>query len=215
MTAPAIASAEPSLRERKHLRARQTILDEATRLFLAKGYSNTTLKDIADAAETSIATIVRYFTSKDAILLYRDRKVVSGFAERVQARSYRTLSEGLRDAVWRAESDLADRLRLFEVILNDPDSVSLLAAMRADWEAALEALFLQFCPETREGRLRAKSLAMMQFALGMANMRFWYEDGKRGDITKTQQGLIDEFIVAFVEPIERSYAARRAASTRA
>lgn len=204
----AMASGEPSLRERKHLRARQTILEEATRLFLTKGYSNTTLKDIAEAAETSIATIMRYFASKDAILLHRERVIVSELAERVHARAHRTLSEGLRDAVWRSGFDLAERTRLFDIIVTDPECVPLLAALRHDWETVLEDLFLQFCPTTQEGRLRAKSLAMMQYAIGMANMRFWHEDGKRYDLNTMQQGLVDEFIAAFVEPIEKSYAAQ-------
>ncbi|WP_428377663.1 TetR/AcrR family transcriptional regulator [Lichenicoccus sp.] len=196
---------QPSLRERKHLRARQTILDEATRLFLAGGYSNTTLKDIADAAETSIATIVRYFGSKDAILLHRERAVVSELAERVGSRAHRTLSDGVRGVTETSFLDLTERSLLFEIMITEPECVHLLATMRREWENVVEELFLQFCPKTRQGRLRAKSLAYMLAAIGMANTQFWHENRKRFDLRTSQQGLIDEFITAFVEPLEKNY----------
>lgn len=200
--------AEPSLRERKNLRTRQSILEEAARLFLVKGYSATTLKDIADAAETSVATIMRYFSSKDAILLYRDRAVLAKFEERVRARSYRTLGEGVRDAVWTSLLDLPERERLYDVIWADPACVPLIAVMRRAWEEALADLFRHFCPPTRDGRLRAVCLAAMLTGSGVAGMQFWHEDGQRLDIRTMQQELIDEFIVAFVDPIDRARAIR-------
>jgi AcrR family transcriptional regulator len=201
----------PSLRERKHLRARRTILEEATRLFESRGYSNTTLRDIADAAETSIPTLIRYFGSKDAILLDRDRQIVSQLAERVEAGAYATLSEGLRDAFETSLLDLAERERLHDIVRADPACVPLTAAMRRDWEELLEALILSFSPATPEGRMRAKSLAYMLTASGMAGMEFWHEHDKAPDLRILQQDLIDEFMAAFIAPIERAHVARRAA----
>ncbi|PEQ10590.1 hypothetical protein B2G71_21680 [Novosphingobium sp. PC22D] len=194
-----------SLRERKHLRARQTILEEATRLFLTKGYSATTLKDIADASETSVATIVRYFNSKEAILLYKDRAVVAQVAERVRARAYKSLSEGVRDAMWTSVLGFKEeRAPLFDLIWNDPAGIPLQAAMRRDWEEVLEQLFLQFSPDTPAAHLRAKSLAYMLVASGMAGLEFWHENGKQADVATLQPELIDEFVNAFVVPLEKN-----------
>lgn len=204
------ANVELSLRERKHLRMRQTIIEEAIRLFEKKGYSNTTLKDIGDAAETSVATIMRYFSSKDGILLYKERCIVAGLLDRVRSRSYRTLSEGVRDIAQRSEVDLAERQRLYEIIHSDPEFVRLLAVMRREWENLLEELYLQFSAKTREGRLRAKSLALMQTAVGIAGAQFWHEERPRRAYP-LQRELIEEFIAAFVEPIDRAYAAQKAA----
>jgi AcrR family transcriptional regulator len=208
------AVAMPSLRERKYLRARQTIIDEATRLFEARGYTNTTLKDIASAAETSIATIMRYFASKDAILLDRERALVAGLLERVRARAYPTLSEGVRDISWRSGVDLTERQRLYQIILTDPERVSLTAALRSEWESLLEELYLQFSPATWEGRLRAKSLAMMQTAIGMAGSQVWHEEGPGARPYPMQSDLIDEFIASLVKPIDKAYAAKRRVERR-
>ena len=204
------ANLEPSLRERKHLRMRQTIIEEAIRLFEKKGYSNTTLKDIGDAAETSIATIMRYFNSKDGILLHKERSIVAELLDRVRSRFYQSLSEGVRDISRRSEVDLAERQRLYEIIHKDPEFVPLLATMRREWEGLLEQLYLQFSPKTREGRLRAKSLAMMQTAIGIAGAQFWHEE-EPGRPYPMQRDLTDEFIAAFVKPLEKAFAASSSA----
>ena len=196
------------MRARKHLRMRQTILENAVRLFLIDGYSNTTLKNIADAAETSITTILRYFSSKDEILLYKDRAVVAELSNRISGRVYKTLSEGVRDAVEMSVIDFDDRAPLFGAILMDPACVSLQAAIRHEWETLLEGLFLQFSPQTKAGCLRAKSLAYMLVASGMAGLQYWHEDGRKVSVQDLQPDLIEEFISAFVRPIEKNYAAQ-------
>lgn len=57
------------LRERKKIKLRRTVQVEALRLFEAQGYEQTTVEQIAKAAETSTTTFYRYFPSKeDAVL---------------------------------------------------------------------------------------------------------------------------------------------------
>jgi AcrR family transcriptional regulator len=60
------------LRERKKLRTRETIRREAFRLIDKNGYANTTVEQIAEAAEVSPSTFFRYFPSKDSVLLADD-----------------------------------------------------------------------------------------------------------------------------------------------
>jgi AcrR family transcriptional regulator len=65
-------SPKPGLRERKKVRTRSAIQHAALRLFRKKGYVNTTVSDIADAAEVSESTFFRYFGSKEALVFQDD-----------------------------------------------------------------------------------------------------------------------------------------------
>src|SRR5260370_524972 len=60
------------LRERKKLKTKEAIQREALRLFAAQGYAETTIEQIAAAAESSPSTFFNYFpTKQDAVLFHR------------------------------------------------------------------------------------------------------------------------------------------------
>jgi len=64
------------LRERKKAKTRAAIRREAMRLFREQGYEETTVEQIAEAAEVSPSTFFRYFPTKEDVVLQDDFDVV-------------------------------------------------------------------------------------------------------------------------------------------
>jgi AcrR family transcriptional regulator len=96
---------QPGLRERKKQRTREAIAWAARELFAERGYHETTLPDIAEAADVSTRTIFAYFPSKEDILF-------SDFALMKEA-----LAQALAE---RPEGeDALETVRTFILSLND------------------------------------------------------------------------------------------------
>jgi len=60
------------LRERKKAKTRAAIREHAMRLFQEQGYADTTVDQIAEAAEVSPSTFFRYFPTKEDVVLSDD-----------------------------------------------------------------------------------------------------------------------------------------------
>jgi AcrR family transcriptional regulator len=107
-----------SLRDRKRARTRQALIDAATDLFARKGYDETTIADIAAAADIGARTFFSYFASKEELLFpeadYRVQAAVDAIATRGP-------DEGPADVLLRA---------LGEVNATSAEMVSPLAALR-------------------------------------------------------------------------------------
>jgi AcrR family transcriptional regulator len=60
------------LRDRKKIKTRDAIRRAALRLFQANGYGNTTIEQIAEAADIAPSTFFRYFATKESVLIMND-----------------------------------------------------------------------------------------------------------------------------------------------
>ncbi|WP_233222995.1 TetR/AcrR family transcriptional regulator [Amycolatopsis sp. BJA-103] len=107
-----------SLRDRKRARTRQALIDAATELFERQGYDETTIADIAAAAEIGARTFFSYFASKEELLFPdADERVRAA----IDAIATRGPDEGPADVLLRTLGEIND---------TSEEMVSPLAALR-------------------------------------------------------------------------------------
>ena len=68
-------------RERKKMQSRKAILDAAVEQFSQKGFKETSVADIMNAADLGIGTFYNYFQSKEEILVQLIQQMVTEVAE--------------------------------------------------------------------------------------------------------------------------------------
>jgi AcrR family transcriptional regulator len=100
-TAPA---SPPGLRESKKQETRQLISDVATGLFLAQGFEQTTIAEIAAAARVAKKTVTNYFPRKEDLALDHQDAFIASLADTVTTRQ---VGESALSALRRAFTDAA------------------------------------------------------------------------------------------------------------
>lgn len=113
--------AKPGLRERKKQQTRGTIAHAALQLFAERGYDETTLAEIAEAADVAPRTIFAYFESKEDILFSEESTFLDELRRRLDERpADATTVDALREFLGCMESpDDEARLRK-KVIMANP-----------------------------------------------------------------------------------------------
>jgi AcrR family transcriptional regulator len=125
----------PGLRERKKQQTRETIERAALKLFAERGFDETTVADVAEAADVSPRTIFSYFESKEDILFCEESASFERFKEMLEQRPPgTTTADALREFLsWIGPHDEAAFLRK-KIVMANP---SLGARMRARFESLL------------------------------------------------------------------------------
>jgi AcrR family transcriptional regulator len=116
---------EVGLRERKKERTRQTLAEAAAELFDRQGFQDTTIKQIADAAEVSPRTVSAYFPVKEELVFCEHGEVFDQLEQRLEERpegatTADTLRAWLMEMMESAELDHDQSRRTRELIESDP-----------------------------------------------------------------------------------------------
>lgn len=184
---------EATGKTRKGEQTRERILDAALELFRTQGYAETTMRQIAQAADVAVGNAYYYFASKDQLIL--------AFYERNHAEHLRLLGDALDET-----RDFQDRLRT--VLRTKVDSAmpyrrlsTKLFTSAADPESPLSP----FSPESAP--LRNDAIKLMAEVVAGASLRV----GKdlRADLPELlwlyEMGIILYWVHDSSEQCERTY----------
>jgi AcrR family transcriptional regulator len=99
------------LRERRKQETRQAISDVATGMFVARGFDEVTIAQVADAAGVAKMTVTNYFPRKEDLVFDRAEGIIRSLADVIAARAP---GESLLGAIRR---DYAERVARADVTL--------------------------------------------------------------------------------------------------
>src|SRR4029453_8099215 len=83
-------------RQRKKALTRQAISDIATEMFMARGFDDVTVAEIAEAADVSVKTVFNHFGSKEELFLDREAEIFAAITGAIADRAAgRSITEAL------------------------------------------------------------------------------------------------------------------------
>ncbi|MFC5240568.1 TetR/AcrR family transcriptional regulator [Streptomyces atrovirens] len=184
----------PGLRERKKIKTREAIRGAAFALIGEEGYDATTIERIAERAEVSPSTVIRYFPAKEDIVLTdeSDRPLAAALAARPAGEPWPdSVRHVLRGAVRRAMAEQPEvtllRARLLAEVpavrSRTRESLSATGRLLADTIAARTGL----APDGLEVRVATTSL------LGglLEATTYWAERGHTDDLPTLLDRALD------------------------
>ena len=178
------------LRERKKAKTRAEIQRQALRLFRERGYEETTVSQIAEAAEVSESTFFRYFPTKEDVVLWDEFDPLIFEALRAQPAELspiRALRNAIRDVLARTsaseQSGLRERVALLLSV--PPLRAALLDQVRGPMRLLAEAVAERADRRSDDPTVRAAAGALL--GVGLSAM-FAAAENPDADIVS----LIDE-----------------------
>ncbi|MFD3514144.1 TetR family transcriptional regulator [Streptomyces sp. NPDC058657] len=201
-TSPSTPHTRPGLRERKKIKTRLEIRRATFRLVAAEGWDALTIDRIAEEAEVSPSTVLRYFPVKEDIVLtdeydpvlesaLRNRPAGEPLLESVRA----VVTEAMRKSLDEQQDEMLLRTRL---MLEVP-------AVRARMVESVHTTSRMLCRVIAErtgrdaGELEVRIFATGLLAAVLETTLYWAERGQRDDLVD----LIDRMLRTFERGLTR------------
>lgn len=218
-----------SLRERKKAKVRDSLIQVSMKLFIEKGFEETTVDEIAEAAEVSRRSFFRYFPSKD-LVVFPHQDIYLEYFRRLLAENRG--QETAMDAIRRATMTMAeqyhaareDHLIQQRIIQKSPTLIARGDKMDEDWEAIIAAELIARRGDSGMTDRRARFLAGAIMGLFKVILREWYQNDCRSDLKRMGEEAMSimEFGMrgdqpeppAAVPPVEETAGARGRAGKR-
>ena len=189
-------AAIPDVKTRKQHLVREIIWDAATSLFAEKGYDETTVDEIAQAAGVSPRSCFRYFANKSDIMAY---SLVS-FAEQIIAAidacpKTWTMREVFRRMMLQVVEDAVKHprpRRVFEILKRWPEAAAAQSTRMADAQAMVSGAFEKRIPKNRTASLAAAVLGGLAIQMTGVTIR-WCIERKQSDV----EAAVNETLATF------------------
>jgi AcrR family transcriptional regulator len=188
--------AENGLRERKKTRTRNDIINAATRLFVTKGFDQTTMDNVAEAAEVSRSTLFRYFGNKEAMVFPHQDERLGTFIEivsRPQASEspFATVRRGLMHMAGVFHSTREEMAVQHKIVMSSPHLQARELAFYEEWERAVRIAVVNPYAGSAERANRAKVASSAIFATVRTAMTEWLEDGCRENLVEKAERVLE------------------------
>ncbi|WP_067485773.1 TetR/AcrR family transcriptional regulator [Actinomadura hibisca] len=193
------------LRELKKRRTRAHIAETATALFVARGFEQVTMAEIAAAAEVSVNTLYNYFAAKEDLVLPPDEASADRLAGIVRERApgepaAAAVLRRLREELRRRERALGlteDFGRFLEMVRAAPTLTARLEDLARQMDDALAALLREETGAADDDPLPA----LVASQIGWLHARVLSEIGARTQAGQAPNSIA-ETVLALLDVIE-------------
>ncbi len=193
----------------KAIQTRQRILDTALDLFAKQGYEQTTMRDIAAAAECSLGLAYRYFASKEDLVLELYRWLVDQLAEQVELLPSALLADRfqhlMRNLFVLMTPHRLTLSALFGAALNPLSRAGLFGKEGGEIRRRARSLYTVVVAGAKDAPRPAQieDLATVLYGVQLALVLFWLQDLSEGAQKTDEMVALIHDLLRRVRPLLR------------
>ncbi len=174
--------AVPDVKTRKQHLVREIIWEAAASLFAEKGYDETTVDEIAQAAGMSPRSCFRYFANKSDIMAYRLVSFADQLIAAIEACPKNwTVREVFQNMMMQVAQDAVKHPRsrkVFEILKRWPAAAAAQSTRMAESQAMVSRAFEKRIPKSRVASLTAGALGGLALQMTGVTVRWCIEKGQ-------------------------------------